>query len=106
MVQASDGGGEGMSDFEADERVDRFKPGHVLTDQDVKDIQTILDEHDKALVDAAGAFHQGQRDAIRRIGGDELLKRWDTLNEMETNAAVEKAMKHFDEQMAKYGKRH
>ena len=48
--------------------------GHTLTTQDVADIQQVLFDHNELLGAETEAFHKGREDALREIGGEELVK--------------------------------
>ena len=92
-------GGEG-------ERLYGLSVGHVLTEQDVRDIQNLLADHNDMCGALPEAHHEGERSAIRRIGGEELLAKWDTLFEREVDQAAQRAKAYIDAKMAELARTH
>lgn len=88
------------------ERVYGLSVGHVLTAQDVQDIQNLLADHNDMCAALPEAHHEGERSAIRRIGGEELLAKWDTLFEREVDVAATRALAYVNAKMAELGKNH
>lgn len=66
--------------------------GHVLTEQDVADIAELLDDHNEQIGEAASDFHRGGLEALRRIGGDQLVNAVETRDEIKTSEIVDRAM--------------
>lgn len=54
-------------------RVYELSAGHVLTSDDVKDIQSLLSELNTQEEIRADEFHKGREDALMEIGGADLL---------------------------------
>lgn len=102
MTQPNGDGGDGGEG----ERLYGLSAGHVLTESDVRDIHNLLADYSDEIEKAANVFHEGARDAIYRIGGKDLLARWDTLFEREVDAAVTKAKAYIDARMAEFGRSH
>ena len=92
-------GGEG-------ERLYGLSVGHVLTDKDVQDIQHLLADHNDMCAALPDAHHEGERNAIRRIGGEELLAKWDTLFERECDEAATRALAYVNAKMAELARNH
>ncbi len=67
------------------ERLSFMKAGHVMSEQDVIDLNNLLDDHNTALGEVE-EFHRGRIDAFFQIGGQALVDKM---------AAEDKAM--FDE---------
>ena len=87
-------------DGEGGERLHGLSVGHVLTARDVQDIQDLLGDHNDMCAALPDAHHEGERSAIRRIGGDELLAKWDTLFDREVDQAAEKGLAYVKAKMA------
>lgn len=47
--------------------------GHVLTQEDVAAIQSLLGDYNDEIMDGSNAFHQGRQAALHEVGGQELL---------------------------------
>ena len=93
-------------DGEGGMRLHGLPVGHVLTARDVQDIQDLLDDHNDMCGALPEAHHEGERSAIRRVGGEELLAKWDTLFEREVDEAATKALAYVNAKMAELGKNH
>lgn len=92
-------GGEG-------ERLYGLSAGHVLTPKDVQDIQNLIADHNEMCGALPDAHHEGGRSVIHRIGGDELLAKWDTLFDREVDEAATKALAFVNAKMAEFSKTH
>ena len=69
--------------------------GHTLTTQDVADIQQVLADHNELLGAEVEAFHKGREDALREIGGDELVNAVQSKQAARCDEVVRKAMAQF-----------
>jgi hypothetical protein len=47
--------------------------GHVLTEDDVAAIQSLLGDYNDEMMEGTNAFHQGRQAALHEVGGQELL---------------------------------
>lgn len=56
--------------------------GHVLTEADVVDVGAVLEDYNEELGEADGAFQRGRLDALREVGGGELVEAVETKDEM------------------------
>lgn len=92
-------GGEG-------ERLWGLSAGHVLTSKDIADIQNLISDHNEMCGALPDAHHEGERSAIHKIGGDELLAKWDTLFEREVDHAASRALEYVNRKMAELGHQH
>lgn len=82
------------------ERLYGLGVGHVLTAADVQDIQNLIADHNAMCGALPDAHHEGGRDVIRRIGGDELLAKWDTLFDAEVEHGAARALAFINAKMA------
>lgn len=51
----------------------QLRPGHVLTENDVKAVQAVIKEMDDRENAAVDEFYNGRMDAYRHIGGEDLV---------------------------------
>ncbi|WP_430254328.1 hypothetical protein [Neorhizobium sp. DAR64872/K0K18] len=51
----------------------QLRAGHVLTEADTSAIQAVIAEMDSRENSAVDAFHEGRENALREIGGEELV---------------------------------
>lgn len=82
-------------------RIYALSIGHVLTQQDVDDIQQVLADYNEELGSNAELYHQGRVDAFREIGGDALVAVMEEKADAIVDAAVKKALTRFYEAQAK-----
>lgn len=74
--------------------------GHVLTAQDVRDLEAVLAEYNDEIGRQAEKHHEWRLDIIREIGGEELVKAVEAMDQAVMNRAVEKAMAKFRAKVA------
>lgn len=55
------------------ERLWGLQAGHVLTDQDVADIEKLSADYNQEIEEGVEAFHKGRTDALFEIGGKDLV---------------------------------
>lgn len=92
---------EGMSGVDAygdageGERLWGLTAGHVLTDQDVKDLECLMADHNDAIGYEAEKWDQARKATLREIGGDALVSAVEAKDEAMISASVERAMAKF-----------
>jgi len=94
IVRAHDGlsGVDAHGDAGEGERLYGLTAGYVLTEQDVKDIECLLADHNDAIGHEAEKWDQARKATLREIGGDALVAAAEAHDEKLINAVVEKAM--------------
>ena len=99
IVRAHDGpsGVDAHGDAGESERVYGLSVGHVLTEQDVKDIECLLADHNDALGHEAEKWNEARQATLREIGGDALVAAAAARDEQLLSAAVDRAMAKFKE---------
>lgn len=97
IVRAHQGmtGVDAYGDAGEGERLYGLKAGHVLTEQDVKDLECLMADHNDAIGFEAEKWHQARIATLREIGGDALVAAAEARDEQVINASVEKAMAKF-----------
>lgn len=70
----------------------QLRPGHVLTDGDVKAIQHLISELDRIENEAVDNFQDGRMHAFREIGGEEMVKAVEADAEARIDAMVKTFM--------------
>ncbi len=70
------------------ERLYGLKAGHVLSEQDAKDLDNLLADHNEELGASGFSFEDGRLSALREIGGDELV----AADEAARNAMADRLM--------------
>jgi hypothetical protein len=92
---------EGMSGVDAygdageGERLWGLSAGHVLTEQDVKDLECLMADHNDAIGHEAEKWDEARKATLREIGGDALVAAVEAKDEAMISAAVERAMAKF-----------
>jgi len=92
---------EGMSGVDAygdageGERLWGLSAGHVLTDQDVKDLECLMADHNDAIGYEAEKWDQARKATLHEIGGDALVAAVEAKDEAMISAAVERVMAKF-----------
>lgn len=66
--------------------------GHTLTVQDVADIQAVLCEHNDLIGEQSEQHHNGYIQALRDIGGDELVHLHETQQSNRVDEVVRKVL--------------
>lgn len=99
IVRAHEGltGVDAYGDAGEGERLWGLTAGHVLTEQDVKDLECLMADHNDALGHEAEKWHQARIATLREIGGDALVAAAEARDEQLINSAVEKALTKFRE---------
>lgn len=97
IVRAHDGpsGIDAHGDAGEGERLYGLSIGHVLSEQDVADIERLLADHNDAIGHEAEKWHQARVATLREIGGDGLVAAAEAKDQAACDAAVEKAMAAF-----------
>jgi hypothetical protein len=97
IVRSHDGlsGVDAHGDLGESERLYGLSVGHVLTDQDIKDIECLMADHNDQIGHEAEKWDQARKATLREIGGDALVAAVEARDEAVVSAAVEKAMAHF-----------
>lgn len=70
----------------------QLRPGHVLTADDVKAIQSVISELDAKENGEVDAFHEGRLSGFREIGGEDLASAVVMKDEARIAVHVRKAM--------------
>lgn len=92
---------EGMSGVDAygdageGERLYGLTAGHILTEQDVKDLECLMADHNDAIGYEAEKWDQARKATLHEIGGDALVAAVEAKDEAQISAAVERAMAKF-----------
>lgn len=99
IVRAHDGpsGVDAHGDAGEGERLYGLAAGHVLTDQDVKDIECLLADHNDALGHEAEKWDEARQATLREIGGEALVAAAAARDEQVITASVERVMAKFKE---------
>ncbi|MDX3971116.1 MAG: hypothetical protein QHD01_31610 [Bradyrhizobium sp.] len=102
IVRAHDGpsGVDAHGDAGEGERLYGLSVGHVLTEQDVKDIECLLADHNDAIGHEAEKWDEARQATLREIGGDALVAAAAARDEQIIKASVERAMAKFKEMTA------
>jgi hypothetical protein len=97
IVRAHDGlsGVDAHGDAGESERLYGLSVGHVLTDQDVKDIECLMADHNDQIGHEAEKWDQARKATLFEIGGDDLVTAVEARDETIMSAAVERAMAKF-----------
>jgi hypothetical protein len=72
-----------------------WQPGRVLTEQDVTDLQRMIAQHEDEAESAVEAYHQTRKQILSEIGGEELVKFSETLDEESFNKSLQKALARY-----------
>jgi hypothetical protein len=73
---------------------------HVLTAQDIHDIEAVLAEYNDEIGNQADKAHEIRLAAFREIGGEELVKAMQAKDSAEADRMVERAMARVRAEMA------
>lgn len=97
IVRAHDGlsGVDAHGDAGESERLYGLSVGHVLTDQDIKDIECLMADHNDQIGHEAEKWDEARKATLREIGGDALVAAIEAKDEAMISAAVERAMAKF-----------
>lgn len=97
IVRAHEGmtGVDAYGDAGEGERLYGLAAGHVLTDQDVKDLECLMADHNDAIGHEAEKWDEARKATLREIGGDALVAAVEAKDEAMISAAVERAMAKF-----------
>jgi hypothetical protein len=69
--------------------------GHVLTEQDVADIQKVLADYNEEIEKNVDLYSDARTAVLREIGGDELVAAAATVDEAISQGACDKALARF-----------
>lgn len=97
IVRAHEGlsGVDAHGDAGESERLYGLTVGHVLTEQDVKDIECLIADHNDQIGHEAEKWHQARIATLHEIGGDALVAAAEARDEKLISEAVEKALARF-----------
>jgi hypothetical protein len=97
IVRAHDGlsGVDAHGDAGEGERLYGLGVGHVLTDQDVKDIELLLADYNDALTHEAEKWDQARQATLREIGGEALVAAAAAHDQKLIDESVERVMAKF-----------
>lgn len=93
MAKRPDSHGDGGED----ERLYQLGVGHVLTEQDVKDIANLSADYNDEIQFATDCYYEARQQVLFEIGGKELVDFVNAKDAAETQDVVQRAMKHFYE---------
>ena len=79
------------------ERLYQLGVGHVLTEQNVKDIANLLTDYNSELEFAANVYHEARQQVLFEIGGQELVDLTNNEDQHIIANGVQRALKHFYE---------
>lgn len=99
IVRACDGlsGVDAHGDAGEGERLFSLSVGHVLTEQDIKDIECLIADNNDAIGHEAEKWDEARQATLREIGGDALVAAAAARDEQIIKASVDKAMAKFNE---------
>lgn len=102
IVRAHDGlsGVDAHGDAGESERLYGLTVGHVLTEQDVKDIECLIADHNDQIGHEAEKWDEARKATLREIGGDALVAAVEARDELMITAVVERAMAKFHSAVA------
>jgi hypothetical protein len=102
IVRAHDGpsGIDAHNDAGEGERLYGLAVGHVLTEQDIRDIESLLADHNDAIGHEADKWHEARIATLREIGGDELVAAAEAKDHAICSDAVERALAGFRKRTA------
>jgi hypothetical protein len=83
-------------------RVNAFAEGRVLSAEDVKDIQQVLQDFNDEIGENGERYQQAREQVLHEIGGEELVELAAKADSLQSAVAVEKAMAHFRAKCAMY----
>lgn len=97
IVRAHDGlsGVDAHGDAGEGERLYGLSVGHVLTEQDVKDIECLIADHNDSIGHEAEKWDEARKATLHEIGGKALVAAAEAHDENQIAAAVERAMAKF-----------
>lgn len=75
--------------------ITQWRAGRVLSEDDIKLIARLLKEHDDDMAAEVDTFHNGRRQAIYEIGGQELVDLMEKADEAFAQIALKKAYAHY-----------
>ena len=75
--------------------ITQWQAGRVLSEDDIKLIARLLKEHDDDMAAEVDTFHNGRRQAIYEIGGQELVDLMEKADEAFGQIALKKAFAHY-----------
>lgn len=85
------------------ERLYDLGVGHVLTAQDVKDIENLLADYNDEIGSSADAYNRAREQVLHEIGGEELVKAAGTADDWAANVSIIRAMEHYYRKAREYG---
>jgi hypothetical protein len=77
------------------ERLYGLGEGHVLSADDVRDIQNLIADNNDELESSTELFHRARIDVLRELGGEELVRVAEARDAAITKQAVDRAMAKF-----------
>lgn len=94
VVRAHDGlsGVDAHGDAGEGERLYGLGVGHVLTEQDVKDIECLLADHNESIGHEAEKWDEARKATLREIGGAALVAAAEAHDERLIRECVERAI--------------
>lgn len=100
IVSAHQGptGIDSCGDAGESERLYGLSVGHVLTDADVRDIETLIADNNEEIGNSADKFAQARVATLHEIGGPELVKAVEAHDETVISEAVASALARFRQQ--------
>jgi hypothetical protein len=76
------------------ERLHVIKPGHVVTEQDVKDIGNLLADYDSEIERSIDQHIEYTERVLRELGGDELVTAFHEHDHVDSREAVSRAIQY------------
>jgi len=80
-----------------------LQAGHVLTDDDIRDVQTVLGEYNDEIDETTDAFYRIRMETIREIGGQELVEAIEAKDKALRDKLVAIAMALIEQKRKEYG---
>lgn len=78
-------------------RIYPLEVGHMLTTQNVADIQQVLADHNNLIGEQVNLLHAAKEEALFAIGGEELVLAVRSVQAARTDEVVRRAMEKFYE---------
>lgn len=83
-------------------RLHAYAEGRVLSAEDVKDIQQVLNDYNDEIGENVDRHQAAREQVLREIGGEELVELAAKADSAQSAVAVERAMAHFRAKCLEY----
>jgi hypothetical protein len=83
-------------------RLNNFAEGRVLSADDIRDIQQVLNDYNDEIGENADRMQSARECVLREIGGEELVALAAKADSLGSAVAVERAIAHFRAECARH----